>query len=82
MKEDFERIINELLNHDLTKKEALDNLLFLCSVNSSVKVGDRVRVDGYKEPNVHVLEIEKNRALCKLQNGLEYQYELYRLIRL
>lgn len=82
MKEKFKKTIDELLTHKLTKKDAVDKLLFLCSVSSSVKVGDRVRIDGYNEPDVKVLEINKDKALCKLSNGLEKEYELYRIVRL
>ena len=82
MKEDFKRAIDQLITHNLTKEDAIDKLLFLCSVSSSVKIGDRVRIDGYNEPNVEVLDIKKDKALCKLKNGLEYWYELYRMVRL
>lgn len=82
MKEDFERIVDQLLTHNLTKKDSVDKLLFLCSVSSSVKVGDRVRIDGYNEPDVEVLDIKEDKVLCKLRNRLEYWYELYRVVRL
>ena len=82
MKKDFKNTIDQLLNHNLTKEETVNKLLFLCSVSSSVKVGDRVRIDGYNESNVEVLSIENDKALCKLTNGLEYKYELYRMVRL
>ena len=82
MRIDYENTIDQLLAHNLTRVEAVNKLLFLCSVSSSVKVGDRVRIDGYNEPDVEVLEIDKDKALCKLKNGLEYWYELYRIVRL
>ena len=82
MKEDFERTIDELISYNLTKSDTVNKLLFLCSVSSSVKVGDKVRIDGYNEPNVEVLEINKDKALCRLNNGLDNWYELYRIVRL
>ena len=82
MEERFKTIIDGLLKHEFTKKETIDRLLFTCSINSSVKIGDRARVDGYHEPDVKVLDIDRDKVLCKLNSGSERWYELYRLVRL
>ena len=66
----------------MSKKEAVDKLLFICSLRSNIKVGDKVKLEDHHETNIEVLDINTDKALCKLDNGLEIWYNLHRVIRL
>lgn len=78
MKGQVEDIINNLTKHELTKEQAINKLLFLYSVSSSIYVGDYVRID-YTGYGKVVKEIDEENVLVKYNSGVEYPLAKWRL---
>lgn len=78
MKGQVEDIINNLLKHEITKEKAVNELLFLYSVSSSICVGDYVRID-YTGYGKVIKKIDEEKVLVKYDSGVEYPLAKWRL---
>jgi len=79
MKDLIEEILNDLIKCEINKKEAINKLLYLNSINSSICKGDLVRVDNEDYAKV-IRIVNKEVAIIKYDDGTTlYDVKKWRL---